>query len=98
MPWKGDWLIGQNTFRRLLRTHFSPHGHSLPELMPVAASIHGMVGFNDTTEAKLLEFTERVAKADLRLTQSGWMRAGIEADFRRGRAIQTRTRNASRRD
>lgn len=81
MPWKGDWLIGQNTFRRLLRTHFSPHGHSLPELMPVAASIHGMVGFNDTTEAKLLEFTERVAKANLPIDtiwlDAGWNRSGF---------------------
>lgn len=53
MSYRGDWIDGQNQFRRLMLSHFTPTTHPPMELMPVAASVHGMLGFNVTTEENL---------------------------------------------
>ena len=63
MSYRGDWLEGQNRFRRLMLQHFTPKSHPPLELMPVAASVHGMIGFNDTTEANLVRPGRRYRRA-----------------------------------
>jgi len=81
MPYAGDWTDGQNKFRRLTLRHFTPANHSPMELMPVAASVHGLVGFNDTTEANLCELAAVVASAKLPIDtfwlDAGWNEAGF---------------------
>ena len=73
--YRGDWLEGQNQFRRLLRQHFTPHNHAPMELMPVAASVHGMIGFNDTTETNLVTLVQDIAGLHLPI-DTCWLDAG----------------------
>lgn len=75
MPYKGDWIDGQNKFRRLMRAAFTPKSHPEMELMPVAASVHGMIGFNDTTEEGLTKLAEEIAALGLPL-DTFWLDAG----------------------
>lgn len=75
MPYAGDRLAGQNRFRRLLLGHFTPKGRPPLELMPVAASVHGMLAFNDTTEANLTAIARDVAATKLPL-DTFWLDAG----------------------
>ena len=75
MGYRGDWLDGQNQFRRLMLHQFTPKSHAPMGLMPVAASVHGLLGFNDTTEAKLSKLAADIAALKLPL-DSYWLDAG----------------------
>ncbi len=75
MSYRGSWFDGQNRFRRLMLRHFTPQNHTPMELMPVAASVHGMLGFNDTTEEKLIELAAEVSGLKLPL-DTFWLDAG----------------------
>ena len=83
MSYRGDWLAGQNQFRDLMLQHFTPTNHSPMELMPVAASVHGMLGFNDTTESNLTSLARDIASLDLPLDtfwlDAGWNSGGFPA-------------------
>ena len=75
MSYRGVWLDGQNQFRRLLLRHFRPINHPPMQLMPVAASVHGMFGFNATTEEKLTALAADIAALKLPL-DTFWLDAG----------------------
>ena len=75
MPYAGNRQAGQNQFRRLMLAHFTPANHPPMTLMPVAASVHGMVGFNDTTEANLCQIAGDIAAAKLQV-DTFWLDAG----------------------
>lgn len=75
MAYAGDWIEGQNRFRRLMLEHFTPQSHPPLELMPVAASVHGMIGFNDTTETNLIALATDIAGLRLPL-DTYWLDAG----------------------
>ena len=78
MGYHGDWLEGQNQFRRLMRQHFTPTNLPPMKLMPVAASVHGMIGFNDTTEENLTALAADIAAKKLPL-DTFWLDAGWNA-------------------
>lgn len=75
MPYQGDWLDGQNQFRRLMLEGFTPRSHPPLELMPVAASVHGLIGFNDTTASNLVALADVLRAARLPL-DTFWLDAG----------------------
>lgn len=75
MGYRGDWLDGQNQFRRLMLKEFSPPSHPPLKLLPVAASVHGMIGFNDTTAEKLTALAADIKRANLPL-DTFWLDAG----------------------
>ncbi len=83
MSYRGDWLAGQNDFRDLMLHHFTPTNYTPMELMPVAASVHGMLGFNDTTESNLTSLARDIASLDLPLDtfwlDAGWNSGGFPA-------------------
>jgi alpha-galactosidase len=83
MGYSGEWLDGQNQFRQLMLRAFSPASHPPLELMAVAASIHGMVPFNETTEEKFVAFVDDVAATHLPLDtlwlDAGWNVGGFPA-------------------
>lgn len=84
MGYRGDWIDGQNHFRRLVLRVFTPKTHAPLDLMPVAASVHGMVRFNDTTDQKLIQLAADIAALRLPL-DSYWLDAGWnEGGFPRG--------------
>lgn len=84
LPYAGGWIEGQNKFRRLMLAHFTPVNHPLMDLMPVAASVHGMIGFNDTTEENLCRLAADIAATRLPL-DTFWLDAGWnEGGFARG--------------
>lgn len=78
MAYRGDWIAGQNQFRRLMLQHFTPVNHSPMQLMPVAASVHGMIGFNETTEANLIALARDISALQLPL-DTYWLDAGWNA-------------------
>lgn len=78
MSYRGDWLDGQNQFRRLMLEHFTPTNHPPLKLMPTAASVHGLIGFNDTTEANLTSLAVEIAATKLPL-DTFWLDAGWNA-------------------
>lgn len=81
MNYQGSWIDGQNRFRRLMLKHFTPQNHEPLKLMPVAASVHGMIGFNDTTEANLTKLASTIAAHKLPLDtfwiDAGWNQGGF---------------------
>ena len=81
MSYRGRWLEGQNQFRRLMLRHFTPKNHAPMDLMPVAASVHGLLGFNDTTEHNLTELAADIAALKLPLDtfwlDAGWNESGF---------------------
>lgn len=83
MAYRGDWIDGQNKFRRLMLKHYTPKNHAPMELMPVAASVHGMIGFNDTTEKNLTKLAADIAATRLPLDtywlDAGWNTGGFAA-------------------
>ena len=90
MAYHGEWIAGQNQFRGLMLRHFTPRASAL-DLMPVAASVHGMIGFNDTTEAKLTALAGDVAACRLPL-DTYWLDAGWnQGGFPPARAIRPPT-------
>ncbi len=75
MSYSGTRMDGQNRFRRLMKHLSTPAGSSAVARMPVAASVHGLVGFNDTTEKNLTELVDILS--DLQLpVDTFWLDAG----------------------
>ena len=79
MTYQGSWLDGQNRFRRLMLRHFTPQNDRPMDLMPLAASVHGMFGFNDTSEENLRESASEIAAWKLPL-DTFWLDAGWNQD------------------
>lgn len=81
MSYKGSVDFGRNQFRRLMRKHFSPDDLPEEELMPLAASVHGIFGFDATTETGLIELANRVESVRLPLDvfwlDAGWNTGGF---------------------
>ena len=81
MNYEGDWIAGQNDFRRLLLVHFTPKNHPPMTLMPVQAGVHGIFPFNETSEEKLVKLAADVAALELPLDcyhlDAGWNEGGF---------------------
>lgn len=81
MSYRGSWLDGQNQFRRLMLQEFTPKSHAHMDLMPVAASVHGLLGFNVTTEENLAVLATDIAALKLPLNtfwlDAGWNEGGF---------------------
>jgi alpha-galactosidase len=81
MSYRGTWIDGQNKFRRLSLKHFTPTSHPPMKLMPVAASVHGMFGFNATTEEILTSLANDIGALKLPLDtywlDAGWTEGGF---------------------
>lgn len=75
VPYRGDRIDGQNQFRRLMLRHFTPLSIAPKDLMPVAASVHGMLAFNDTTESSLTQLANDIGQLHLPL-DTFWLDAG----------------------
>lgn len=57
----GDATRSQNLFRSLIRDHYSPRPGGNPLQVPVALSVHGTIGFEDTTEANVVDAIRKAA-------------------------------------
>lgn len=83
MTYKGNRDDGHNQFRRLMLRHFTPTNHPSSELMPIAASVHGMIGFNDTNESNLITTLDRISSLSLPVDtfwlDAGWNELGFPA-------------------
>lgn len=81
MNYDGDWMAGQNDFRRLMLEHFTPKNHPPMTLMPVQAGVHGIFPFNETSEEKLVQLAADVAALKLPLDcyhlDAGWNEGGF---------------------
>lgn len=75
MSYSGNRIDGQNKFRRLMLARYTPQNHPPMTLMPVAASVHGMIGFNDTTEENLCQLAADIAATHLPM-DTFWLDAG----------------------
>ncbi len=73
--YQGSWLDGQNEFRRLMLQEFTPKAANPMQLMPVAASVHGIYGLNETSEKNLTELAGHLASLKLPL-DTFWLDAG----------------------
>jgi alpha-galactosidase len=54
LRYEGGWLKGQNSFRKLIQEHYTPTPNGQRIVDPVAASPHGYVGLNDTSESNMV--------------------------------------------
>lgn len=81
MNYAGDWIDGQNQFRRLMLERFTPQNHPPMTLMPVQAAVHGIFPFNETSEEKLVQLAADVAELKLPLDcyhlDAGWNEGGF---------------------
>jgi alpha-galactosidase len=81
MNYSGDWIDGQNQFRRLMLAHFTPKNYPPMTLMPVQAGVHGIFPFNGTSEEKLVQLAADVAALKLPLDcyhlDAGWNEGGF---------------------
>lgn len=81
MKYGGDWIDGQNQFRRLMLAQFTPKNHPPMTLMPVQAGVHGIFPFNETSEEKLVKLATDVAALKLPLDcyhlDAGWNEGGF---------------------
>lgn len=81
MNYEGDWMAGQNDFRRLMLVHLTPKNHPPMTLMPVQAGVHGIFPFNETSEEKLVKLAADVAALKLPLDcyhlDAGWNEGGF---------------------
>ena len=81
MNYSGDWIDGQNQFRRLMLAHFTPKNHPPMTLMPVQAGVHGIFRFNETSEEKLVKLAADVTALKLPLDcyhlDAGWNEGGF---------------------
>ncbi|MSU70411.1 MAG: hypothetical protein EXS39_06500 [Opitutaceae bacterium] len=81
MNYSGDWIAGQNQFRRLMLAHHTPTNHPPMTLMPVQAGVHGIFPFNETSEEKLVKLAADVAALNLPLDcyhlDAGWNEGGF---------------------
>ena len=79
--WTGtDRLRSQNLLRQLLLRHYTPTLDGQPVDPPTAASPHAIVGFEDTTEANMLEGIANIAAHRLAVDywwiDAGWFTCG----------------------
>jgi alpha-galactosidase len=81
MNYSGDWIDGQNQFRRLMLAHHTPKNHPPMTLMPVEAGVHGIFPFNVTSEEKLVQLATDIAALKLPLDcyhlDAGWNEGGF---------------------
>ena len=81
MNYVGDWIDGQNEFRRLMLAHCTPKNHPPMTLMPVQAGVHGIFPFNETSEEKLVKLATDIAALKLPLDcyhlDAGWNEGGF---------------------
>jgi len=81
MNYDGDWIDGQNQFRRLMLAHHTPKNHPPMTLMPVEAGVHGIFSFNETSEEKLVKLATDIAALKLPLDcyhlDAGWNEGGF---------------------
>jgi alpha-galactosidase len=81
LNYSGDWIDGQNQFRRLMLTHHTPKNHPPMTLMPVEAGVHGIFPFNETSEEKLVKLATDIAALKLPLDcyhlDAGWNEGGF---------------------
>ncbi len=70
-----NWMEGQNQFRRLLLSHYTPQAGGKPVDPPVAFSPHAEVSFAGTTEQNMLDILGRVAAHQLPVDY-WWIDAG----------------------
>ncbi|MBL8810459.1 MAG: alpha-galactosidase, partial [Planctomycetaceae bacterium] len=81
MPYRGDWTSGQNKFRRFMKQKLTPANHDPLALMPVAASVHGMLAFNDTSEENLrslaIDISDQHLPIDTFWLDAGWNEGGF---------------------
>lgn len=81
MNYDGDWIYGQNQFRRLMLEHFTPKNHPPMTLMPVQAGVHGIFPFNETSEENLVQLATDIAALKLPLDcyhlDAGWNEGGF---------------------
>ncbi len=81
LNYSGDWIDGQNQFRRLMLAHHTPKNHPLMTLMPVEAGVHGIFPFNETSEEKLVKLATDIAALKLPLDcyhlDAGWNEGGF---------------------
>ncbi len=80
MAYAGDWLDGQNQFRRLMLAHFTPRPGGKPAALPVAAS-GALAGFNNFSESnQLVGLNNVIARrlpVDTWWMDAGWMKGGF---------------------
>lgn len=81
LNYSGDWIDGQNQFRRLMLAHHTPKNHPPMTLMPVEAGVHGIFSFNATSEEKLVQLATDIAALKLPLDcyhlDAGWNEGGF---------------------
>jgi alpha-galactosidase len=81
MNYVGDWIDGQNQFRRLMLAHGTPKNHPPMTLMPVQAGVHGIFPFNETSEEGLVKLATDIAALKLPLDcyhlDAGWNEGGF---------------------
>jgi alpha-galactosidase len=81
MNYSGDWIDGQNQFRRLMLAHHTPKNHPPMTLMPVEAGVHGIFPFNVTSEEKLVQLATDIDALKLPLDcyhlDAGWNEGGF---------------------
>jgi len=74
--WDGaDATRGQNLFRSLVREHYSPRPSGKPLQVPVALSVHGTIGFEETTETNVIDAIGRAAAHGVRF-DTWWIDTG----------------------
>ncbi len=80
MPYRGDWLDGQNQFRRLMLARFTPHPDGKAPELPIAAS-GATIGFNNFSESNQLAAVDNVIAKHLPVDtwwiDAGWMEGGF---------------------
>jgi len=78
--WKDSRPHGHNLMRRLILEHYYPRTQGEPVQPPVAYSVHGVIPFNDVTEANVIEFAKAVERLGVGQEciwiDTGWFQGG----------------------